>query len=247
MIVTNNDYGNYDKSKETTLKVENLSKVYVSAMGRVVSLRNVSFSVSRGEFVSVVGPSGSGKSTLLNMIGALDRPTSGKVFLDGIDIFSLNDSQIATVRNNTLGFIFQSYNLINRTTILKNVEFPGITGGMSDGDRRRRALKLLNFLGIKDKARYKPTNLSGGQQQRVAVARALMNDPKIILADEPTGNLDTKTGQDVFNLLTMLSREFKRTIIMVTHNPELAAATDRAIHIRDGSVEKEVVNVERQL
>ncbi|MGC2575329.1 MAG: ABC transporter ATP-binding protein [Candidatus Nitrosopolaris sp.] len=243
MRVTNNDYDD----KEITLKVENLSKVYVSAMGRVVSLRNVSFSVSRGEFVSVVGPSGSGKSTLLNMIGALDRPTSGKVFLDGIDITSLNDSQIATVRNNTLGFIFQSYNLINRTTILKNVEFPGITGGMSDGDRTRRALKLLNFLGIKDKARYKPTNLSGGQQQRVAIARALMNDPKIILADEPTGNLDTKTGQDVFNLMTMLSREFKRTIIMVTHNPELAAATDRAIHIRDGSIEKEVVNVERQL
>ena len=243
MRVTNNDYDD----KEITLKVENLSKVYVSTMGRVVSLRNVSFSVSRGEFVSVVGPSGSGKSTLLNMIGALDRPTSGKVFLDGIDITSLNDSQIATVRNNTLGFIFQSYNLINRTTILKNVEFPGITGGMSDGDRRRRALKLLNFLGIKDKAMYKPTNLSGGQQQRVAIARALMNDPKIILADEPTGNLDTKTGQDVFNLMTMLSREFKRTIIMVTHNPELAAATDRAIHIRDGSIEKEVVNVERQL
>jgi putative ABC transport system ATP-binding protein len=246
MRVTNNDYGNNDDTNETTLKVENLSKVYVSAMGRVVSLRKVSFSVSRGEFVSVVGPSGSGKSTLLNMIGALDRPTSGKVFLDGIDIFSLNDSQIATVRNNTLGFIFQSYNLINRTTILKNVEFPGITGGMSDGDRMRRALKLLNFLGIKDKARYKPTNLSGGQQQRVAIARALMNDPKIILADEPTGNLDTKTGQDVFNLMTMLSREFKRTIIMVTHNPELAAATDRAIHIRDGSIEKEVVNVESQ-
>ena len=243
MRVTNNDYDD----KEITLKVENLSKVYISAMGRVVSLRNVSFSVSRGEFVSVVGPSGSGKSTLLNMIGALDRPTSGKVFLDGIDITSLNDSQIATVRNNTLGFIFQSYNLINRTTILKNVEFPGITGGMSDGDRRRRALKLLNFLGIKDKAMYKPTNLSGGQQQRVAIARALMNDPKIILADEPTGNLDTKTGQDVFNLMTMLSREFERTIIMVTHNPELAAATDRAIHIRDGSIEKEVVNVERQL
>jgi len=214
-------------------------------MGRVVSLRNVSFSINKGEFVSVVGPSGSGKSTLLNMIGALDRPTSGKVFINGIDIFSLNDTQIATVRNNTLGFIFQSYNLINRTTILKNVEFPGITGGMSDGDRRRRAFKLLTFLGIKDKAKYKPANLSGGQQQRVAIARALMNDPKIILADEPTGNLDTKTGQDVFNLLTVLSRKFKRTIIMVTHNPELAAATDRAIHIRDGKIEREIVNVER--
>ncbi|HET7149145.1 MAG TPA: ABC transporter ATP-binding protein [Candidatus Nitrosopolaris sp.] len=232
-------------SSEATLTVENLSKVYVSSMGKIVSLRNVSFSVNKGEFVSVVGPSGSGKSTLLNMIGALDRPTSGKVFINGVDICSLNDSQIATVRNNTVGFIFQSYNLINRTTILKNVEFPGITGGMSDGDRRRRASKLLNFLGIKDKANYKPSNLSGGQQQRVAIARALMNDPKIILADEPTGNLDTKTGQDVFNLLTMLSRKFKRTIIMVTHNPELAVATDRAIHIRDGKIEKEIVNVER--
>jgi putative ABC transport system ATP-binding protein len=172
--------------------------------------------VNKGEFVSVVGPSGSGKSTLLNMIGALDRPTSGKVFLDGLDIFSLKDSQITTVRNNTLGFIFQSYNLINRTTILKNVEFPGITGGMSDGDRKRRALKILKFLGILDKAKYKPTNLSGGQQQRAAIARALMNDPKVILADEPTGNLDTKTDKDVFDLLALLSSQFKRTVIMVT-------------------------------
>lgn len=226
---------------ETTLRVEKLSKVYSSSMGRVVSLRNVSFTANKGEFVSIVGPSGSGKSTLLNMIGALDRPTSGKVFIDGINIFSLNDSQIATMRNNTLGFIFQSYNLINRTTIIKNVEFPGITGGMSDGDRRRRAMKLLNFLGIADKAFFKPPNLSGGQQQRVAIARALMNDPKIILADEPTGNLDTKTGSDVFNLLKLLSREFKRTVIMVTHNPELSA-TDRTIYIRDGRIEKEVVN-----
>ena len=206
-----------------TMKVENLTKVYSSSTGRVVSLNKVSFSVNKGEFVSVVGPSGSGKSTLLNMLGALDRPTSGRVFMDGIDIFSLNDTQLATVRNNKLGFIFQSYNLINRTTVLKNVEFPGIIGGMSDADRRRRALKLLDFLGIKNKADFKPLNLSGGQQQRVAIARALMNDPKIILADEPTGNLDTKTGIDVFNLLTLLSREFKRTIIMVTHNPELAS------------------------
>ena len=230
-----------------TMKVENLTKVYASASGKVVSLNNVSFSVNKGEFVSVVGPSGSGKSTLVNMLGALDRPTSGKVFLDGIDIFSLNDTQLATVRNNKLGFIFQSYNLINRTTVLKNVEFPGIVGGMSDGDRKRRALKLLDFLGIKNKANFKPLNLSGGQQQRVAIARALMNDPKIILADEPTANLDTKTGIDVFNLLTLLAREFKRTIILVTHNPELGAATDRAIHIRDGAIEKDVINVERRV
>jgi putative ABC transport system ATP-binding protein len=243
--ISNTNHQYYVDSNEVALRVENLSKVYVSSMGKVVSLRNVSFSVDKGEFVSVVGPSGSGKSTLLNMLGALDRPSSGKVYINGINIFSLNDSQIATMRNNTIGFIFQSYNLINRTTIMKNVEFPGITGGISDGDRRRRALKLLKFLGIKDKAKYKPSNLSGGQQQRVAIARALMNDPKIILADEPTGNLDTKTGQDVFNLLTLLSHEFRRTIIMVTHNPELAAATDRAIHIRDGAIEKEIVNIER--
>jgi putative ABC transport system ATP-binding protein len=230
-----------------TMKVENLTKVYASASGKVVSLNNVSFSVNKGEFVSVVGPSGSGKSTLVNMLGALDRPTSGKVFLDGIDIFSLNDTQLATVRNNKLGFIFQSYNLINRTTVLKNVEFPGIIGGMSDADRKRRALKLLDFLGIKNKANFKPLNLSGGQQQRVAIARALMNDPKIILADEPTANLDSKTGVEVFNLLTLLAREFKRTIILVTHNPELAAATDRAIHIRDGAIEKDVINVKRQV
>jgi putative ABC transport system ATP-binding protein len=230
-----------------TMKVENLIKVYASASGKVVSLNNVTFSVDKGEFVSVVGPSGSGKSTLVNMIGALDRPTSGKVFLDGIDIFSLNDTQLATVRNNKLGFIFQSYNLINRTTVLKNVEFPGIVGGMSDTDRRRRALKLLDFLGIKNKANFKPLNLSGGQQQRVAIARALMNDPKIILADEPTANLDSKTGIDVFNLLTLLAPEFKRTIILVTHNPELAAATDRAIHIRDGEIEKDVINVEKKV
>lgn len=235
----------YDYRYDTeTLKVENLTKVYVSSMGKVVPLKNVSFSVNKGEFVSIVGPSGSGKSTLMNMLGALDRPTSGKVFINGIDIFTLNDSQLSTLRNNTIGFIFQSYNLINRTTVLKNVEFPGITGGMSDKDRRRRATRLLGFLGIQDKAKFKPTNLSGGQQQRVAIARALMNNPKIILADEPTGNLDTKTGEDVFSLLTMLSNKFSRTIIMVTHNPDLAARTDRAIHIRDGTIEKEVVNVE---
>ena len=243
-MILNNNHG-YTSDSTETLKVQNLSKVYTSSMGKVISLRNVSFSVYKGEFVSVVGPSGSGKSTLMNMLGALDRPSSGKVFIDGIDIFSLNDNQLSTLRNSTIGFIFQSYNLINRTTILKNVEFPGITGGISDSDRRRRALKILNFLGIKDKARFKPTNLSGGQQQRVAIARALMNNPKIILADEPTGNLDTKTGGDVFGLLRMLTDKFARTIIMVTHNPELAARTDRAIHIRDGAIEKEVVSLEQ--
>jgi putative ABC transport system ATP-binding protein len=215
--------------------------VFNSAAGRVAALRGINISIKKGEFVSIVGPSGSGKSTLLNIIGALDRPTSGKVYIRGVDVFSLSDSEIATMRNYLIGFIFQSYNLINRTTVLKNVALPAVLADVSSAERERRAKKLLDVLGIGDKAGFKPANLSGGQQQRVAIARALMNDPAIILADEPTGNLDTKTGFEVFEMLKMLSRKFRRTIVMVTHNPELAQATDRAIFIRDGMVEKEVV------
>ncbi|MEO9364127.1 MAG: ABC transporter ATP-binding protein [Nitrososphaera sp.] len=224
------------------MKVDNVTKVFDSAAGRVAALRGVNISINKGEFVAIVGPSGSGKSTLLNIIGALDKPTSGKVYINGIDIFALADSEMATMRNHLIGFVFQSYNLINRTTVLKNVELPGILSGMESGERTRRAGKLLEVLGIGEKASFKPVNLSGGQQQRVAIARSLMNDPAIILADEPTGNLDTKTGNEVFDLLKMLSSKFRRTIVMVTHNPELAEACDRAIYVRDGRVEKEVVN-----
>lgn len=224
------------------LKVENLSKIYDSAAGRVVALDKVSFAIKKGEFVSVVGPSGSGKSTVLNMIGALDRPTSGKIYIDGIDIFSLNDSEIATMRNSRIGFIFQSFNLINRTTVQKNVKLPGLIAGMSNAEANSRSLKILEALGIADKKNQKPVNLSGGQQQRVAIARSLINNPTIILADEPTGNLDTKTGDDVFDMLKMLSHKFKRTIVMVTHNPELAESTDRSILLRDGRIEKDVIN-----
>jgi putative ABC transport system ATP-binding protein len=226
---------------DVVMKVENIVKVFDSAAGRVAALRGINISIRKGEFVSIVGPSGSGKSTLLNIIGALDRPTSGKVYIRGVDVFSLSDSEMATMRNYLIGFIFQSYNLINRTTVLKNVALPAILADVSSADRERRAKKLLDVLGIGDKAGFKPANLSGGQQQRVAIARALMNDPAIILADEPTGNLDTKTGHEVFEMLKMLSRKFRRTIVMVTHNPELAEATDRAIFIRDGMVEKEAV------
>ncbi len=226
------------------MHVKRLFKIYDSAAGRVIALRDVSFDVKKGEFLAIVGPSGSGKSTLLNMIGALDRPTSGRLFIGGVDIFSLSDSEIATLRNRMIGFVFQSYNLINRTTVQRNVELPGIIKGMTSTSRSRRAKKLLELLGIGDKANFKPSNLSGGQQQRVAIARALMNNPTIILADEPTGNLDTKTGNEVFNLLRTLSKKYKRTIVMVTHNPALAQLTDRAIYIKDGTVEKEVINAE---
>jgi len=232
----------YTVSADIALEARNLSKVYDSAAGQVVALWNVSFKVKKGEFVAIVGPSGSGKSTLLNLIGALDRPTSGKVMINGVDVFSLESQKMAKMRNNFIGFIFQSYNLINRTTVLRNVELPAIVMGINRAERRDRALKVLEVLGIKDKANYKPTNLSGGQQQRVAIARSLMNNPAIILADEPTGNLDTKTGNEVFGLLRMLSHKFRRTIFMVTHNPELASTTDRAIYFRDGAIEKEVLN-----
>lgn len=221
------------------LKVEKISKVFDSGAGRLVALRRISFSVNKGELVAITGPSGSGKSTLLNIIGALDRPSYGKLFVNSVDVFSLSDTQIARIRNNLIGFIFQSYNLINRSTVLKNIEIPGIIAEMNGKERHFRALKLLEMLGIKDKADQKPVSLSGGQQQRVAIARSLINNPAIILADEPTGNLDTKTGKEVFGLLKLLSSKYRRTIIMVTHNHELARETDRIIHIKDGMIERQ--------
>jgi putative ABC transport system ATP-binding protein len=226
----------------TILKAINVSKIYRLPAGDSVVLKNINFSVKKGEFVSIVGPSGSGKSTLLNIIGALDRPSKGKIFLKNLDIFSLSDRKIAKMRNKMIGFIFQSYNLINRTTVLSNVEIPGIIAGRDGKEITERALMLLKILGIKEKASLKPLSLSGGQQQRVAIARALMNNPAIILADEPTGNLDTKTGAEVFKLLKMISSKYNRTIVMVTHNPDLAKDTDKTIYVRDGSIEKEITN-----
>ncbi len=230
------------KNISPALEVENLSKVYDSGSAKkFIALNKINFSIRKGEFVSIIGPSGSGKSTLLNLIGALDKPSYGRVFIDGNDVFSLNDSEITKIRSTKIGFIFQSYNLINRTTVKKNVELPAILLGINKADRSRRSEKILNFLGLGDKINQKTSNLSGGQQQRVAIARALINNPTIILADEPTGNLDSKTGEEIFHLLKTLSHKFGRTIIMVTHNRELALQTDRLISLKDGIVEKDEV------
>ena len=231
-----------DNKSQIALEVNDITKVFATKAGIIEALRGISFVINRGEFVSIVGPSGSGKSTLLNIIGALDRPTSGKVYIDGIDIFSLRDGDIAAMRNKLIGFIFQSFNLINRSTVQKNVELPAIISDMRKQERKRRALLLLESLGVADKARFKTSSLSGGQQQRVAIARALINNPTMVLADEPTGNLDTKTGNEVFDLLRILSNKFRRNVIFVTHNQELAKKTDRIIYIKDGVIEREVLN-----
>lgn len=239
-----NSSENEDRNQFNTvaLKVSNVSKIFVSKAGKLAALKHISFQVKKGEFVSIVGPSGSGKSTLLNIIGALDRPTIGKVWIGGVDVFSLNDNEMAFMRNKLIGFIFQSYNLVHRMSVQKNVELPAMVSGMNRSERAHKSLILLQALGIKDKAKLKASNLSGGQQQRVAIARALVNNPTLVLADEPTGNLDTKTGAEVFGMLKNLSEKYRRTVVMVTHNHELAGRTDRIIYIRDGIIEKEVVN-----
>jgi putative ABC transport system ATP-binding protein len=238
----NNKKKDEKNGNTVVMELKNITKIFESPAGESVVLEDINFKINRGQFISIVGPSGSGKSTLLNIIGVLDKPTSGEVIINGFNILSLNESEIAQMRNNLIGFIFQSFNLINRTSVQKNIEIPAIIMGMNRSLRHYRSQKLLELLGIKDKAEYKPMNLSGGQQQRVAIARALINDPTIILADEPTGNLDTKTGREVFGLLKMLTKKYKKTIIIVTHNQELALETDKTIFIRDGKIEKEIIN-----
>jgi putative ABC transport system ATP-binding protein len=226
-------------SNQIVLEVQSLFKSYFSSTEEIIILKEINFKINTGEFVCIVGPSGSGKSTLLNILGTLDKPTSGKIFINGEDVFSLNDYKLAFLRNKKIGFVFQSYNLINRATILKNIEIPGIISGLNKKERLDRAYEIMAMLGIKDKANFKPYNLSGGQQQRAAIARALMTNPSIILADEPTGNLDTKTGKEVFNLLKTLCINYKTSIIMVTHNQDLALQSDRIIYLKDGEIEKE--------
>nr|WP_314930384.1 ABC transporter ATP-binding protein [Shuttleworthia satelles] len=219
------------------IRLEHIVKrFYLGQPNELEILHDINFSVQEGEFVSIVGPSGSGKSTLMNLIGVLDRPTEGRYFLDGIDLSRVTDNELSDIRNKKIGFVFQTYNLIAKTNAQKNVELPMLYAGLGRSERRARARELLEMVEMTDRARHLPEELSGGQKQRVAIARAMANDPAIILADEPTGALDTKTGRLVMDLFHRLHRERGKTIILITHSPELAAETDRIIAIRDGQI-----------
>ena len=221
------------------IEAENLSKVYVMGEIEVHALCGLSLKIARGEVVAVMGPSGSGKSTLMNIIGCLDRPTSGEFILDGEKTAQLKDDQLASIRNRKVGFVFQSFNLLSRASALYNVELPMRYAGIRSG-RKNRAREALEAVGLADRILHRPNELSGGQQQRVAIARALVNNPAIILADEPTGNLDSKSGDEIMHLLLSLNVERGTTLVIVTHDPDVAAVTHRRIHIRDGMVEDKV-------
>jgi len=221
---------------DAALEVVDVSKVYGAGLeSETVAVRDVSFRVEKGAFCAIVGPSGSGKSTLLNLIGALDRPTSGKIFLDGIDIAKLSSADLARIRNKKLGFVFQSFNLIGRMSAVENVETPLLVSDVSKAERRERAMKLLSEFGIAGKADHRPNQLSGGEQQRVAVARALCNDPSMILADEPTGNLDSRNRDEVMRIFREINGR-GRTIVMITHDMAVAKNASSVVSMLDGKV-----------
>lgn len=223
--------------RETLIELRHIHKIYYLGGEEVRANDDISLKIDRGEFVAIVGKSGSGKSTLMNIIGALDVPTDGEYLLGGEDVGIMDDKQLARIRNKMIGFIFQQYNLLPKLNILENVELPLLYAGVGNAERRERAMVSLEKVGLSEKWKNMPNQLSGGQQQRVAIARALAAKPAIVLADEPTGNLDSRTSQDVLGLLKVTGDKFGQTIVMITHNPELAQLADRIVRIEDGLIQ----------
>jgi putative ABC transport system ATP-binding protein len=228
-------------SGQPLIRLENIHKVYDLGEIQVQALRGVSIEVREGEFVAVMGPSGSGKSTVMNILGCLDRPTRGHYYLDGVDVSGMTKTELARIRNRKLGFVFQQFNLLSRTTALENVELPTVYAGISPEERTKRAMESLTRVGLADRAGHHPSQLSGGQQQRVAIARALVNRPTILLADEPTGNLDSRTSVEIMQILQNLNDEQGLTIVMVTHEHDIAQFTKRTLEFRDGKLRRDTM------
>ena len=222
------------------IRLERIHKIYKMGDIEVHALHGASLSVNRGEFVAIMGPSGSGKSTMMNIIGCLDHPTRGQYFLDGEDVSKFNKSELADIRNRRVGFVFQSFNLVPRTSAIENVELPLVYAGVGASERARRAREALSIVGLSDREKNMPNQLSGGQQQRVAIARSLVNNPSLILADEPTGALDTRTSIEVMEIFQRLNRERNLTIVVVTHEPDIASYATRVVQFRDGRIRRDM-------
>ncbi len=220
----------------TLISVKNAVKTYQMGEETFYALNGVSFEIEEGEFVAIMGTSGSGKSTCMNMLGTLDKPTSGEYYLDGVDVFSLTSEQLSDIRNNKIGFVFQGFNLISRTSALDNVAMPMIYKGIGEKERYEKAREALKIVGLENKENNMPSQMSGGQQQRVAIARAIVNDAPLILADEPTGNLDTKTSIDVMEFFVSLNEKYGKTVVVVTHEPDIAQYTKRILKFKDGQI-----------
>jgi putative ABC transport system ATP-binding protein len=225
---------------KSVIELQNVDKVYRMDEVEVSALKNISLKVRENEFIAVKGPSGSGKSTLLHIIGCLDRPTRGKVILDGVNVSGLNDTELARLRGRKIGFVFQFFNLYPTLTALENIELPMVIAEENKRKRRERALELLKAIGIEKRADHLPSQLSGGERQRVAIARALANDPPLILADEPTGNLDSKSGREILTILKNLQEKENKTVVMVTHEEHIAKYAERIVYLKDGEIVKEV-------
>jgi len=220
----------------TLIDVRHAVKTYQMGDETFYAMNDISFSIEEGEFVAIMGASGSGKSTCMNMLGTLDKPSSGEYYLDGVDVLSLNSDQLSDIRNNKIGFVFQGFNLISRTSAIDNVSMPMIYKGIPEEERLKRAREALKIVGLENKENNLPSQMSGGQQQRVAIARAIVNDAPLILADEPTGNLDTKTSIDVMEFFVNLNEKFGKTVVLVTHEPDIAEYTKRIIKFKDGQI-----------